>query len=181
MSQATVLYRFRIDLSDVDRSVYEQLDFRLALHPSESMLYFLTRALAFCLSAEPDLQFSAGGLADPDGPTLFINKVNGGVRLWIEIGNPSIKKLHKAAKASDQVQVYTYKEAQLILNEAKSEHIHNSDQIQIFAFDPKFLERLAKDLPRDIRWNVLYNDRVLTVTHGEQIESCEVKKFALDS
>ncbi len=50
MSQGTVLYRFRLHLSDVDRSVYEELDFRLALHPSESLAFLLTRMLAYALN-----------------------------------------------------------------------------------------------------------------------------------
>lgn len=177
MSQATVLYRFRIDLSDVDRGVYDQLDFRLALHPSESMLYFLTRVLAFSLSSQEGLQFSAAGLSDPEGPTIFLNEMNGRTQVWIEIGNPSIKKLHKAAKASPEVKVFTYKDAQLIINEGQHEQIHNARQIQIYAFDPKFLERLAKDLPRDVRWSVLHNERVLTVSTGEKSEETEIKRF----
>jgi len=178
MSQATVLYRFRIDLSDVDKGVYETLDFRLALHPSESFLYFLTRALAFSLSFEPDLQISAGGLSDPDGPSIFVNQINGRTKLWIEIGNPSSKKLHKAAKASDHVQVYTYKDAQLIINEAESQQIHNAGQIEIYAFDPKFLERLAKNLPRDVRWSVLRNESILTISAADKSEETEIKKFS---
>jgi len=46
--QATI-YRLQIELSDVDRGVYESLDLRLARHPSESMPYLLTRALAYAL------------------------------------------------------------------------------------------------------------------------------------
>lgn len=180
MSQATILYRFRIDLSDVDRGVYEQLDFRLALHPSESILYFLTRVLAFSLNAQPDLQFSSAGLAEPDGPTVFVNEMNGRTKLWIEIGNPSIKKLHKAAKAADEVRIYTYKDAQLIINEGQSQQVHNANQIQIYAFDPKFLDRLGKDLPRDVRWSVLHNDRVLTVSTLDKSEETEIKRFGFN-
>lgn len=180
MSQATVLYRFRIDLSDVDRGVYDQLDFRLALHPSESHLYFLTRVLAYSLNAQEGLQFSASGLSEPDGPTIFLNGSNGRNELWIEIGNPSVKKMHKAAKASPLVKIYTYKEAQLIINEGRSQQIHNAEKIQIFAFDPKFLERLAKDLPRDVRWSVLHNDRLLTVSTGQHSEETEIKQFGFN-
>lgn len=64
MSLATI-YRFHLDLSDIDRSIYEKLDLRLALHPSESIPYLLTRLIAFALNVEPSLKFSKG-LSDPD-------------------------------------------------------------------------------------------------------------------
>ncbi|MFZ3231592.1 MAG: YaeQ family protein [Pseudobdellovibrio sp.] len=177
MSVATVLYRFRIDMSDIDRGYYNKLDFRLALHPSESILYFLTRALAFALSADDDLEFSSAGLNDPEGPTVFIKEPSGHISLWIEIGNPSIKKLHKASKAASVVKVYTYKDAQLIINEGQTQQVHNAQAIQIYAFDPKFLERLAKNLPRDIRWSVIHNERILTVSSGNESEETEIKSY----
>src|SRR2546429_678075 len=40
----STVYHLEIDLSDVDRGVYEKLDLRLARHPSESTHYLLTRA-----------------------------------------------------------------------------------------------------------------------------------------
>ncbi|MGZ3712301.1 MAG: YaeQ family protein, partial [Bdellovibrionota bacterium] len=36
MSVGTSLYRFQINLSDIDRGHYDQLDFRMAMHPSET-------------------------------------------------------------------------------------------------------------------------------------------------
>jgi uncharacterized protein YaeQ len=68
MALASTLYRFRIDLSDVDRGVYETLDFRIAQHPSETTTYLLTRVLAYALNTQPGLEFSSGGLSDPDAP-----------------------------------------------------------------------------------------------------------------
>ena len=60
-----MLYHFEISLSDVDRGIYQNLDFRISQHPSENHLYLMTRALAYPLSYQEGLEFSAGGLADP--------------------------------------------------------------------------------------------------------------------
>ena len=49
MALTATIYHFEIDLSDVDRSVYQLLDLRLAQHPSESMRFMLARAIAYCL------------------------------------------------------------------------------------------------------------------------------------
>ncbi|MES3037442.1 MAG: YaeQ family protein, partial [Bdellovibrionota bacterium] len=51
MALPSTLYRFKIDLSDIERGVYEQLEFRVAQHPSESLVYLLTRVLAYVLNA----------------------------------------------------------------------------------------------------------------------------------
>ena len=48
MATATV-YAFDIQLSDVDRGVYETLSLRVARQPSETAEYLLTRVLAYCL------------------------------------------------------------------------------------------------------------------------------------
>src|SRR5665213_1264831 len=109
-----MLYRFEIALSDIDRGIYEKLDFRVNQHQSETGIYLLTRALAFALSYEPALEFSAAGLADPDAPALQAKTATGICDLWIEIGNPSAKKLHKAAKIAKRVEVYTYKNPELL-------------------------------------------------------------------
>lgn len=39
---------------------------------------------------------------------------NGAIDLWIEIGNPSSKKLHKATKTANRVIIYTYKSADVL-------------------------------------------------------------------
>ena len=43
MALSATVYHFQIELSDVDRGVYEALDLRVARHPSESTPYLLTR------------------------------------------------------------------------------------------------------------------------------------------
>ncbi len=179
MGVSTTLYRFRMDVSDIERGVYEKLDFRLAMHPSESMPYLLTRVLAFCLNSQENLEFSASGLSDPEGPSISANHANGRISLWIEIGNPSPRKLHKAAKAAAQVKIYTYKDPEHILCEAKSKEIHNSEKIEIYAFNHKFLEILGTDLPRDVRWQLLYNDQMLTISTDNKSEQTEVKRYKL--
>ena len=50
MAAGATVHRIEVNLSDVDRGVYETLDLRLARHPSETMRWLLTRTLAYCLS-----------------------------------------------------------------------------------------------------------------------------------
>jgi uncharacterized protein YaeQ len=61
---ATV-YSFEINLSDLDRNVYQALAFRVAKHPSESDAYLMTRVLAYCLEYREGLSFSKAGYPTP--------------------------------------------------------------------------------------------------------------------
>lgn len=174
MALPSTLFRFRIDLSDVDRGVYEYLDFRIAQHPSETSVYLVTRILAYALNFEEELKFSPGGLSEPDEPALLISEGGNSIKLWIEIGNPSSKKLHRAAKTAKTVRVYTYKDAELLITDLIANEVYHADRIEIFSFPKKFLDRLAETLVRDNKWNILLSDSSLTVSVGDISETIEI-------
>jgi uncharacterized protein YaeQ len=158
-----MLYRFQIELSDIDRGVYESLDFRVAMHPSETAAYLLTRTLAYCLSYRPGLEFSPKGLADPDAPALLVTGQAGSIELWIEIGNPSARKLHKASKAAREVMVFTYKNPELLRIEIAAGDVHRAAEIKIQAFKASALEQLERGLEKNNRWSVLVQDGAIGV------------------
>lgn len=178
-----MLYRFNLELSDVDRGVYQSLDFRVAQHPSETAPYLLTRILAYALSYQEGLEFSPEGLHDPDVPALKALGANGNVDLWIEIGNPSAKKMHKAGKSSKQVVIYTYKSPEvLMIDIQKNPDIHRASDLQIYAFDSKFLATLEKRLEKNNNWSVLQQNGQLDISTGKEpgLEpiSTQVKKVS---
>ena len=162
-----MIYRFQIELSDIERAVYETLDFRLAQHPSEHMPYLLTRVLAYALNTQEDLAFSATGLHDPDTAAISIPDTFGGFKLLIEIGSPSARKLHKATKVSKAVKVYTYKSPERFMSELREEKIHRADEIEFYSFSAEFLEELALVIKRDNRWDILFDDGSVTIQVGE--------------
>ena len=176
--QATV-YHFQIELSDVDRSVYESLDLRIARHPSESMPYLLTRTIAYALLHEEGLAFSKGGLSSADEAPLTVRDLQGNLRAWIEIGLPSSERLHKASKASPRVVVFTQHDPRVFLIEAGKSAIHKAEQIEIYALDPRFLDQLGAMTDRNARWTLLRNEGVLYLTIGEKTLSTTVTKHAI--
>lgn len=175
----STLYRFRIDLSDIDHGVYTNIDVRTAMHPSETEPYLLTRALAFALNFHEDLRFSPGGLSDPDQPCILRTDANQETLLWIEVANPSAKKIHRASKSARQVKIYTYKDPELLVKELTAHSVYHADRIEIFGMNPRFLDRLAEDLTRDVHWNVMLSDGALTVTWGDRSESSELTPYRL--
>lgn len=172
-----MLYRFQIELSDIDRGIYQSLDFRVVQHPSENAAYLLTRVLAYALSFEEGLEFSSVGLGDPEAAALALKNDNGAFLLWIEIGNPSAKKLHKATKVAKQVRVYTYKSPKVLLDEMQANEIHKAESIQIFSIDPKILEKIEKHLAKNNRWSILHQQGSVDLNTGTEDLGFEVKEF----
>jgi uncharacterized protein YaeQ len=167
MNQAVSLYRFRLDVSDVDRSFYEHIDFRLQQHPSENLAFLLTRAIAYSLNVEPGLEFSKEGLCEPDDPCISRLDERGGFGLWIEVGSPSARRLHKAAKAAKRVKVYTYKNPDALLRELEGENVYNLEQIEIYSLSQSFLSELEELLVRDNEWGIVREQDSLMINAGE--------------
>jgi uncharacterized protein YaeQ len=179
-----MLYRFRLSISDVDRGVYESLDLRVPMHPSESLDYLVTRVLAYALNYDPSgdsIEFSSGGLSNPDDAPISAPDPQGGLALWIDIGNPSARRLHKAAKAARRVKVYTYKDPENLKKEAASERVHRASEIEVFAFEASFLRSLQAGLVRDNTWSIILTDGELTVTIGDEGFSTTLVQHRLDS
>src|SRR4051812_2041356 len=99
MALTATVYNFDVQLSDVDRNVYETLALRVARHPSETEEYLVTRVLAYCLEYTEGITFSKG-LAEPDEPAVVVRDLTGALRVWVEVGAPTADRLHKASKAS---------------------------------------------------------------------------------
>jgi len=175
-----MLYRFHLDLSDVDRGVYEALEFRVAQHPSESAPYLLSRVLAFALNYEEGIEFSPGGLNDPDQPAVRVIGAHGAIECWIDIGNPSTKRLHKASKAARRVRVYTYKSARVLLDQVDPGQVHRAGEIELFALGPKFLEQLEAKLQKNNSWVVVHQQGRLDVTIGRESISGDLTPFSIE-
>lgn len=168
------LYRFQIELSDIPRSFYENLDFRAAQHPSESMPYLLTRILAYVLNYTEELTFAPTGLHDPDAAAMNIPEANGGFNTLIEIGSPSARKLHKATKSAKKVKIYTYKNPMTLIEEIKTEKVHRASEIELYSLSPAFLSEIEPLLKRDNRWGILINDGTITIQAGDSSVSGEL-------
>jgi uncharacterized protein YaeQ len=161
--QATV-YRFVIQLSDVDRQVYDALDLRVARHPSETVRYMLTRTLAYALSYEEGIAFSKGGVSQTDEPPVLIRDATGLLRAWIDIGSPSADRLHKAAKAAERVAVFTHSDLASLRHEATTRTIHRAAAIQVWRIEPRLLDALEPKVGRHTAFDLLRSAGQLYVT-----------------
>ena len=179
MALGALMYHVEIALSDVDRSVYEALDLRLARHPSESMRYLLTRMLAYALSYEDGIQFSKGGLSQVDEPPVSVVDPTGLLLAWIDVGSPSAERLHRAAKAAPRVSVFTYANLALLRKEAASRVIHKMNEIAVWPIAGSFLDALESKMDRTTSMDLTRNDGRLYVSVGGETFEAELTETTL--
>jgi uncharacterized protein YaeQ len=162
------IHHFDIDLADHDRGVFESLALRVAKHPSESEEYLWTRVLAYALEYQEGIEFSKGGISDPDDPAIMVRDLTGAWRTWIEIGTPDAARLHKAAKAAPRVVVYIHKDPAQWLSRLAAAGIPRADRIEIFAIDRTLIARLVPHLERRVTLSLTMSDRELYVSIGSE-------------
>lgn len=176
-----MLYHFEIELADIDRGNYVTLDFRIVQHQSEVVPYLLSRVFAYALSYQENLEFSPAGLSDPDMPALLAKDAMGSIELWIEIGSPSARRLHKAGKVAKKVVVYTYKSGEILVKEILENDVHRSNEIEVFALDSKFLQSLETHLKKNNRWSLMLQQGQLDVNIAGQTYSTEIRHLPIVS
>jgi len=169
--------RFAIELSDVDRGVYETLDLRVAQHPSESPTYLVTRLLAYSLHYTEGIEFSSG--VSLDEAAIRVVDPTGVLRVWIEVGQPAAARLHRASKAADEVFIYTYKRPRDLQREVSGQRIHRLDAVQAFAVPDAVTEPLVTTVGRQNQWTVVRNDGVLMITAGDAAVTTELPRIPL--
>jgi uncharacterized protein YaeQ len=165
LALTATIYNIHVDLADSDRGVYESLELRVARHPSESEEYLVTRVLAYCLEYEAGIAFTKG-VSDPNEPALTVRDLTGALTVWIEIGTPDGPRLHKAAKASPRVVVYTHKDPVQFLRNLEGTRIHRAEALEIYAVDRSFVAALAARLDRRMDFALSVTDREMTVSIG---------------
>ena len=180
MALTATVYSVNVQLSDLDRGVYESLAFKAAQHPSESDEYLVARVLAYCLEYREGISFGKG-LAEPDEPAITITDLAGTRQAWVEIGTPDAERLHRASKTSPRVVVYTHKDPATLLRKLEGERIHRKESIVIVALDRELIAALAARLERRMALTIMVSDAHLYVTHDGTTIDGAIRRLALDS
>jgi len=180
LALSATIYNFSIQLSDVDRGVYEALALKVARHPSETEEHLLTRVLAYCLEFAEGIGFSRG-LSNPDEPALSVRDMTGALKVWIDIGAPDAARLHKAGKAAPRVAVYTHKDPGQIRRQLAGERIHRSEALELYAIDRELMAGLVRRLERRMKIDLSVTDRHLFLSIGDATLSGAVERIELAS
>jgi len=167
LAQTATIYNVTIDLSDLDRGVFETLELRVARHPSETAEFMLVRLLAYCLEYQEGIALTEG-LSSGDEPALVVRDLTGRVTAWIEVGLPDASRLHRGSKLAGRAAVYTHRDARQLLSQLSGAKIHRAAEIPIRAFDRAAVEELAALIERRASLAVSVSGGDLLVALGER-------------
>lgn len=178
MTPRATIYNVEVELSDNDRGVYESLKLTLAMHQSENLDYMLTRLLAYCREYCPGICFSKG-LDDPDEPAIWARSLSGELTLWVEIGAPSVEKIHRASKTGARTAIYTHRNPKIALQNLVGKQIFQADKIPLYAFAPAFLNDLGSEMEKRSTLNLTISEKTIYLEINGRHLNCEIEEFSL--
>lgn len=159
MALTATMHTFRVQLSDIDRQVYETFELKVAQQPSETAEYMLSRVLAYCLEYTPGISLTEG-VAATNEPAVIVRDLTGQISGWIDVGAPDADRMHRATKVAAMVAVYTHRPIRVVLGQLTGKKIHRASEVSIYTFGQGFVEEVASVLGRR-------NDVALTVTERQ--------------
>jgi uncharacterized protein YaeQ len=165
MALPSTIYRVNIQLSDVDRGVYESLQATVARHPSETEERLVARLLAYALFYEPELAFTKG-VGAGDEPDLWLKGPDDRVLLWVEVGLPEPERLVKAGRHAERVAAIVCGRALPVWEQQHLPKLQGVSNLTLLRFDQPFINKLAARLDRSITWSVTVNDGNLYIDAG---------------
>ena len=179
MALGSTVYTFDIDLSDSDRGLYETLALRVARHPSESEEFLVARLLAYCLEHQEGIEFSRGGLSDPDHPPITVRDLTGAATAWIDIGTPAADRLHRAAKSGVRVAVYIHKESGQWLAALRAARLHRAEDLELYAIERALVTSFAARLDRRMAFALAVSDREVFISLADATLNGRIERLKL--
>jgi uncharacterized protein YaeQ len=167
MALPSTVYRASVQLSDLDRQVYEQLQTTIAKHPSETEERLVARLLAYALCFDRELSFTKG-VGSGDEPDLWTKSADGRVNLWIEVGLPDAERLAKSCRHVERAILFACGAAQSRWLTQHLPKLASSQNLTVIGIDFKFLGSLVENLQRAINWSLTVTEGALYLTVGEQ-------------
>jgi len=167
VARPSTLYRIQLELSDVDRGVYESLDLRVAQHPSEDESRLVARILAYALLYEEGLEFGRG-LSEVEDASLWVHDLTGRLLHWIDVGTPSAERIHLASKKAERVSIVCHKDEEALRREMSKRSVHDAEKVAVLYLEPALVRELAEALQRNATWIMVHTDGQLSISCGDQ-------------
>jgi uncharacterized protein YaeQ len=146
MALKATIFKAELQISDLVRQYYGTHLLTIALHPSETEERMMIRLLAFALYADEELKFTRG-LSSVEEPDLWRQSLSGELLLWIDLGQPEVRRLRQACGRAARVVVVTYgsraAETWWRKNQSELERLRNLTVLHLAVPEPGALAALV--------------------------------------
>lgn len=166
MALKSTIFKATLAMADLNRHHYQTYPLTLARHPSETDERMMMRLLAFALNADASLSFCKG-LSAEEEPDLWQKHLHGGIDLWIDVGQPTDKRLRQASGKSDRVRVYCYggRSGDIWWQQIRSAAAR-LDNLEVFMLPAEQAAALAAMAQRTMDLQVTLEDEQIMVSDG---------------
>ena len=172
MAIKATIYKAQIQLADMDRHVYADLQTTIARHPSEADERMMIRMLALALGWPADTSEGTLELAkdmwDTDEPALWHKNFTGDIRHWVDVGQPDDKRLMKACGRSDKVSVWAFQSSTNVWWNNIAGKLTRADKLTVWQVPSEQSQELAKLAQRSMVLQVTVQDGTIWVGDGER-------------
>ncbi|MEA9393195.1 YaeQ family protein [Acerihabitans sp. TG2] len=173
MALKATVHKAAINVADMDRNYFSDVNLVLAQHPSETPQRMMLRLLAWIYHADDRLEFTRGISAE-DEPALWLHNDCGEPQLWIELGLPDEKRLRKACHLSRQVVLYTYNErAARVWWQQVQPALSQHDNLIVWFVDDGQMAQLAELAQRNMALQATLQDGLMWLS--DQQTHLEIK------
>lgn len=177
MARGSTIHKFELDIANVDDDTYEQVRTTVARHPSENEVRVVARVLAFAICFEDELAFGRG-ISTTEEPDLWSRELDGRVRHWIEVGQPSGKRLVRASRRAERVSVFAYGPGFDPWWNALQSDVAATGNVSVRRLPDRLVEGLAGRLARSNDWSVALSGGQLFVdAKGAGSLECELERL----
>jgi uncharacterized protein YaeQ len=172
----STIFKFALDVADIDRGYYATHALTVARHPSETDERMMIRVLAFALNASESLEFGKG-LSSDDEPALWDRDLTGRITHWIEVGLPDERLLRRACGRADRVTLYAYgnERAVGLWWEPYEALLKKQTKLDVFAVAPSSASALAKMADRSASLQVVIQDGDVWIGNDEDRWQLEMR------
>ena len=174
MALPSTIYRANLQLSDIDRGVYETIQTTVAQHPSETAERLVARLLALALFFEPELTFTKG-LSATDEPDLWVVGPDGRTRLWVEVGLPEADRIVKASRHAERVALLACGRGVVAWDQQHLPKLEKVGNLSVVSVDQEFIATLAARLERVVTWSITITEGTIYLTSGDDTHETAIR------
>lgn len=166
MALKSTVFKFQLQIADLDRHYYAEHVLTLARHPSETDERLVARVLAFARIAGEGIDMTSA-LCEPDEPDLCVRTLDGRIAHWIDVGQPDARRVLKAAGRADRVTLHPYGGSTSTLWwDGVRKELLRVRKLEVIAFPEMPVKALATQVARTSQWQVTLQDGELMVSTG---------------